>query len=341
MKLKQLINRPLNSINPDGYRFVLLFSLILIFSPAGKAQINSMTDQYLLNPFHLNPAIAGTERYIPVTVSTRQQWMGFVKAPTSKSISFHNVVRNKSVRFTPNGFVNKGERSFGNIGYGATVFSYSYGAISHTGVNLVYAYHVFMGNGRIGFGLAPSIYQFRIDKDGFTLPDGDAFDPLIHNQVRESVTFLDANIGAHYYDDANYAGFALIQFLQSTVQFGNFSFISDDDISLNPDLARTAYLYYGRYFMVNRQLVIEPSAYFKYNGRTGPSFHVNGLVHLFRNFTAGLSYRFDEGFGIIAGAKLDNIEFRYMFEAPFTADVPNNFTSHQLMLRFYAGMPLK
>ena len=320
---------------------LVLLSFILIFPPAGKAQINSMADQYLINPFQLNPAIAGTERYIPVTVTTRQQWMGFVKAPTTQSLSFHNVIRNKNVRFTPNGFINKGERSFGNVGYGANVFNYSYGAISHTGVNLVYAYHVFMGNGRLGFGLAPSIYQFRIDKDGFTLPDGDNYDRLIHDQVRESVIFLDANIGAHYYDPDNYAGFALIQFLQSTVQFGNFSFISEDDISLNPDLALTAYLYYGRYLKLNRQLMIEPSGYFKFNRRTGPGFHVNTLVHLFQNFTTGLTYRYNEGFGFLAGVKLDNLEFRYMFEAPFTSNVPNNFTTHQIMLRFMAGMPLK
>ncbi len=320
------------------YFLLLIFSLSSLFT---QAQINTLSDQYLINQFQVNPGIAGTERYTPITVSTRQQWVGFADAPTTRAISFHSMVRNKNARFTPRGFVNKGDKSFGNIGYGASVFNYSYGAISHTGINLVYAYHVFLGEGRMGFGIAPSFYQFSLNKSGFTLPDGADYDPLIDNGVNESILLLDANVGMHYYDEYNYAGFSIIQLLKSTVQFGSFSFISEDRINMNPDLARTLYAYYGRNLIFSKDLIVEPSIYLKFNDQTGASFHLNTVVHLLGSLSTGLTYRYKESMGLLAGIKLDNLEIRYMFEAPVTSQMPLGFTTHQIMVRFIAGKPIR
>jgi len=193
----------------------------------------------------------------------------------------------------------------------------------------------------MGFGIAPSFYQFRLNKSGFTLPDGSDYDPLINDAINESILLLDANVGMHYYDDLNYAGFSIIQLLKSTVQFGNFSFISEDRMNMNPDLARTIYGYYGRNLILSKDLIIEPSVYLKFNDRSGAGFHVNTVVHMLESFSAGLTYRYNESMGLLAGVKLDNMEVRYMFEAPISSQMPLNFTSHQIMLRLIAGKPIK
>ncbi len=333
-----------STINPEKYGvpgnkywLLLLVLLIPIFS---IAQINPLADQYLINKFQMNPAIAGTERYSPVTISTRQQWVGFTKPPTTQAISFHTRIRAKNIRFTPKGFVNKGDRSFGNIGVGGGAFNYNYGAIAHTGIHLDYAYHVFIGNGKLGFGLAPVLYQFRLNKTGFILPDGNNTDPLISGAINESILFFDANVGMHYYDDTNYAGLSIIQLFQSGVQFGNFSFISEDHMSQNPDLARTIYTYYGKHLKLTGDITLEPSVYLKYNSRNGARFDVNTLAYFMETISTGVSFRYQEGLGILAGVRLDNLEFRYMFELPITSDMPNNFSTHQIMLRFVVGQPI-
>lgn len=322
-----------------GYKHWLL--VFLLFIPMiSIAQINPLADQYLINNFQLNPAVAGTERYSPITISTRQQWVGFIKAPTTKAISYHTGIRAKNIRFTPRGYVNKGDRSFGNIGLGGGAFNYNYGAISHTGIHLDYAYHVFIGEGRMGFGLAPLIYQFKINKTGFTLPDGDVIDPLISGAVNESIVFFDANVGMHYYDEFNYVGLSIIQLFGSGVQFGNFSFISEDHMGENPDLARSVYTYYGRHIVLNRDITIEPSLYLKLNARNGFRFDINTMVHFLKTFSAGAMFQYQKGFGILAGVQLDNLEALYMFELPISSDMPNNFSSHQIMLRFALGKPI-
>ena len=42
--------------------------------------------QYYVNDMILNPAISGSKTYNPVTIQTRQQWLGFEGAPFSTSI---------------------------------------------------------------------------------------------------------------------------------------------------------------------------------------------------------------------------------------------------------------
>jgi len=303
-------------------------------------QIAPLSDQYLLNPFQANPAIAGSQRYMPLNLNTRQQWVGINNAPATQSISIHRRFRAKDIRFTPRGFINKGKNSFGRIGLGGGVFNYSYGAVQHTGVHLAYAYHVFVGNGRVAFGLAPVFFQYSLNKSGFTLPDANAIDPLISNDPSESILFLDANAGAHYYDEQNYAGFSVIQLLNSTVQFGQLSFDSLDDMSLNPDLSRSIYAYYGRIMKLSRDLKLEPSGWLRFNQQSGLGFDTNVIFHLQDTFEAGLSYRLQESLGLLVGIHLDNLRIRYQFEAPLTSQVPNRFTSHQIMINFNLGEPI-
>jgi len=153
----------------------LIIILIILQSPIGsldtKAQIAPLSDQYLINPFMANPAVAGTERYMPLCATTKQQWIGLNRAPSTKSISLHRRIRASNIRFTPRGFINKGKNSFGKVGVGGSVFNYSYGAINHTGLSLTYAYHAFVGKGRLAFGLSPVLFQYSLNKTGFILPD--------------------------------------------------------------------------------------------------------------------------------------------------------------------------
>ncbi len=323
--------------------WILALVILIIISPiisSSHAQVSPLSDQYLLNPFLTNPAIAGTERYMPLRLSTRQQWIGINQAPSTQSVSIHRRIRAKDVRFTPRGFINKGNNSFGKVGIGGGFFNYSYGAISHTGFNLAYAYHIFLGKGRLAFGLAPSFFQYSLNKTGFILPDMNNPDPLVSNNPNESLYFIDANAGMHYYTDNNYAGLSVVQLLNSTVQFGELSFDSEDQMSVNPDLARSIYAYYGQYLHFSQDFMLEPSLWVKFNGQSGVHFDANVIFHLQDVLQAGLTYRYQERVGLLVGIKLDNLQIRYLFEAPMGSLVPNQYTSHQIMVNFNLGEPI-
>ena len=288
----------------------------------------------------VNPAVAGTERYAPLMLSTRQQWIGWEGAPGTQSVTFHTRLRAKSLFYTPQGFRNKGKNSFGKIGVGGGFFNYTYGAVSHMGVHLDYAYHVFVGNGRLAMGLAPIFFQYRLNKSNFTMPDSNIPDPLLEDPT-EVFSFLDANAGLHYYQDNFYLGLSVIQLLNSSVKFGDYSFPKTEDPSENPDLARTLYLYSGMTFELSRDMILEPSVYLKFNARTGIRFDVNTQIVLQERFFAGVSYRFLESAGLLAGVRLDNMQVRYLFEIPLSSQIPNRFSNHSIGIGFNIGQPIE
>jgi len=313
-----------------------LFALAWLLSTPALAQVHPLPDQYLLNLYQLNPAVAGTERYAPLTFNTRQQWMGWDGAPTSLSVTYHTRLRARGMFYTNRGFRNKGKNSFGKVGLGCGFFNYSYGAVSQTGIHLDYAYHVPLDMGRLAFGLAPSFFQFRINKFSdlvFVNPD----EPLLDN-TNESILFIDFNAGVHYYSDEGYAGLSVIQLLGSKLKLSEIDF-PEENPSLNPDLAQTVYTYAGYFIKINRDIKIEPMVVAKYNIRNGFRFDINASLHLKDVFEAGFGYRWKEGFTALTGVRLTNLSIHYLFEMPSSKNLLR-YTSHTIQVLFNLGQPL-
>ncbi len=75
--------------------------LIAIFTLGeSQAQQVSLNSQYMFNYFAINPAVAGTKNYSPITFSFRRQWMGINDAPVTQSYDgsyvFWREIRNRS-----------------------------------------------------------------------------------------------------------------------------------------------------------------------------------------------------------------------------------------------------
>ncbi len=319
----------------------LLLAIAVLMGSQAFGQIHPLTDQYSLNLFQLNPAVAGTERYAPLTFNTRQQWIGWDEAPVMQSVTFHTRLRSKGLFFTPQGFRNKGKNSFGKVGLGGGFFNYSYGSVGTTGMHLDYAYHMILDKGRLAFGLSPTMFQFRLnDLNRFVFPDPN--DPVLSDTTFSgSLVFIDFNAGVHYYSDDAYAGLSLVQLFGSAVKFGEYRFPTTEDPSMNPDLARSFYAYGGYFFNIDRDMKIEPMVLFKYNTRNGYRFDINATFHYREVFMAGAGYRWKEGFVAFTGVRLDNFALKYLFEIPLTSKVPGRFTSHSIQLGFNLGQPIE
>jgi type IX secretion system PorP/SprF family membrane protein len=318
----------------------LLFVLACLTATPALAQVHPFTDQYLLNLYQLNPAVAGTERYAPLTFNTRQQWIGFGGAPSTQSVTYHTRLRAKGMYYTNRGFRNKGKNSFGKIGLGGGFFNYSYGSVSQTGIHFDYAYHISLDRGRLALGLAPSLYQYRLNKLG-GLTFADPNEPLLSDSTYTgSLFYIDFNAGAHYYSDEFYAGVSLIQLVGSQVKFGDFVFPDEENPFRNPDLSRSVYAYAGYYFDINRDIRIEPMVLLKYHPDKKFRFDLNATFHYRDVFMAGAGYRWKESFTAFAGVRLDNFAVRYLFEIPTIKNL-YRFTSHTIQITFNLGQPIE
>ena len=59
----------------------ILLILGVLFSINSFAQQEPLFTQYYVNDMAINPAISGSKTYNPLTIQTRQQWLGFEGAP--------------------------------------------------------------------------------------------------------------------------------------------------------------------------------------------------------------------------------------------------------------------
>ncbi len=303
----------------------------VFLSPAILAQTPYLANQITLNPFNTNPAAAGIYRYVPIQMTVRQQWLGMNAAPSVRAVSMHANLKAAGRTYNPAGFLNKGKHSFGKVGVGGGVFNFSHGSISQTGLHLDYAYHIFLGRGRLSLGLAPMYHQFRIDKSKFIMPDGDDYDPVIHDDPVESLHFFDANVGAHYYSDLLFAGISIIQMFNSRAMFGTMSYERLDDPNQNPYLARCFYAYAGLTMVAGDWLGIEPTLMASYNQAGKPGLQAGLQVRIAEIVEAGVVYVVGESLGFTAGTTFNLIQLKYLFQTPLGDARNAPFNTHQLM----------
>jgi type IX secretion system PorP/SprF family membrane protein len=324
----------------------LIFSLLLLLPVSMIAQTHPLADQYLMNFFQVNPAVAGVSRYDPLVINARQQGLKWDKAPASQSVSWQGKLFKEKAYFTNRGFLNRGKNAFGKVGVGLGLFNYTYGSISQTGFHLDYSYHVFVGDGRVSFGLAPVFMQFRANftddsfhfdenPDDIWLPEGN--DPI-------SLSFVDFNAGVHYYSETLTLGLSCLQMFGSSIHLkGSYGFPSTQDPIINPDLSRSIYGYGGYMIKINRSFQVEPLVMLKYNSNTINKLRVDltTTAYFMNDFHAGLSYRILDGVAAFTGVRMGLFQVRYLFELPLSGKTPRGFAAHMIQVGFNIGQKIQ
>jgi len=325
--------------------FIILFCIQ--FLPAILVgQTHPLADQYLMNFFQVNPAIAGVNRYDPLVINAREQGMKWDNAPSSQSVTFQGKLFKEKAYFNKKGFLNRGKNAFGKVGIGAGLFTYSYGSVRQSGIHLDYSYHVFVGDGRVSFGLSPVFMQFRANftddsfvfdenPDDLWLPGGN--DPI-------SLSFVDFNAGVHYYSETLTLGLSCLQMFNSSIRLkGQYGFPTTQEPIVNPDLTRSVYGYGSYLFEINRSFRVEPLVMLRYNSNSVNAFRMDltTTAYFWDNLEAGLSYRVLDGLAAFTGVRLGLIQVRYLFEMPLSGKTPRGFTSHMIQMGFNLGQKIQ
>lgn len=162
---------------------MLLFVLLGVTSL--KAQQIVMNSLYMMNDFPLNPAIAGTKNYAPLTLGLRRQWMGIREAPAAQHLSYHGHVHKQ-------------------IGAGGYVFNDAAGPTRRTGFMAAMSTQIATSRAtRLSFGLAASLSQFVLNRDRlFTEEAGD----ITVQQYGNNQLVPDMIAGVHWYSNLFHLG---------------------------------------------------------------------------------------------------------------------------------------
>jgi type IX secretion system PorP/SprF family membrane protein len=306
---------------------IAVCGFILILSV--KAQQSPVYSQYMFNKFLTNPAIAGSEGYSAINLTSREQWLGIKDAPKTNSVSYQT-------RVSPGSFLNKMGKSrninskspkIGNVGLGVYLFNDKRGVIDQTGLQLTYAYHIEMDEIQLSFGLSGSFTQFKINRNKLLLEDNQ--DNLINNSTLNTL-YPDLSFGAYITSPEYYAGLSVTDMMQSSIKFNN-SGLNDYHKLRNYNISA------GYRIKIDRDYSIEPSLNFKATEQLNYQFDVATRVYYQNGYWGGIGFRTGGALYAMVGVKYERFYFGYAYDYSFNDLQINSIGSHELMVTYKFG----
>jgi len=299
---------------------------------AVKGQQQPLYSQYMLDPFLVNPAVAGAEGVTAVNLTARQQWIGYSEAPSTYALSAQTRILKTSFRNRSRLIKTRvrRRRPSGRVGLGAFVFNDNNGRIHRTGFQATYAYQIYMRDYQLSLGASLTSFQFKANVnavDGYEQTN----DPLLMGKTSKFAP--DANFGVLLSTQKYYVGFSATSLFQSFIQFGGGS----SEVAYR--LLRQYYLVGGyRYQPYRSDFAIEPSFLLTTNERFqfGADLNIKGYYK--NDYWAGVSIRSTGAVITMVGVKYQQFYFGYAFDYNFT-DVStfSKAGSHELMLGMKLG----
>jgi len=245
----------------------LTISAVLITASMTFAQQDPQFSHNMFNRLAVNPGFAGANDAICGTLIGRNQWLGFEGAPRTFVLSADMPIP-----------AIKGAA-------GLNIMSDNIGFEENIHARLGYAYHLKLGEGKLGVGLDVGMINKRLGSGLKPLETGDPSIPT--GEV--GATVFDAGFGAYYYTKKYYVGLSSTHLPQSTLDLSTSKY----------QTRRHYYLMAGYTHQLNPDVALVPSVFIKNAVTT--QFDVNCNVFYQNKIWGGLSYRFQDAIIILAG----------------------------------------
>jgi type IX secretion system PorP/SprF family membrane protein len=311
-------------------RLTFILFLFLIGNLTFGQQL-PLFSQYLYNKFLINPAVAGSDGYTSVSLTAREQWVGYSGAPRTFSFSWQTRMLKKS-------FILKQTRvkravyrpkSDGKVGFGAYIFSDKNGLIQRTGFQVAYAYHMWLQkNTQLSFGLAFTGYYYKIDETQINFEDPN--EPWLNNNLRRGIFVPDLTFGA-YLLNANYSlGFSADQLTEASAKIGGPAY-------KNFSMSRQYYLFGSYDFSLSSNTIIQPSFLLKMSEQIKPQADIGATYIYNQGFWVGLAYRTSGALIANIGVKFQNMFFGYAYDYTLQEIQSITYGTHEITVALKFG----
>lgn len=289
----------------------LLILVLVAISSLSFSQQLSLYSQYMFNKFLVNPAVTGSNDYIPIRLTARQQWAGIENAPSTQALSAHTLLGNK------------------RMGVGGFVYADRFGPETKVGIQASYSYilPISGGKSKLAFGVAFRAFQYQLDYTQMTAID--AADPVLSGS-KETSFVPDADFGVYWYSEKYFVGLSANQLIELPVE------IADQTIDKN-SMVRHYYLMGGYTFTLSDNFELEPSLLLKGTERSPGQVDINVRGIFKRNYWFGVSYRTSKDIVAMLGLKVDKFIFGFAYDYT-TSDISSYQSgSFEIMLGYNLG----
>ncbi|MFP4557262.1 MAG: type IX secretion system membrane protein PorP/SprF [Bacteroidales bacterium] len=316
-------------------RRVIQILVFMLLAGAASAQQQPIYSQYMMNPYLLNPAIAGYQGITDFNLTAREQWLGYSDAPSTYAISGQTRILKSSFRNRSRMIKNRvrRRRPSGRVGFGGYLFNDMNGSVRRTGLQATYAYHIYVRDIQYSAGVSLSAFQFKADVSTSDLYDPSIHDPLIQPGQANADLSPDANIGFLVSGDNFYAGLSATSLFQSSIQFG----LGNSQSAYR--LVRHYYLLGGYKFQQRRSdYGFEPSIMMTLTEKLSWNLDINVKGYYKDDYWAGLSFRTSGAAIIMFGMNYQQFYFGYAFDYNW-GDITtfNHLGSHEIMIGMRLG----
>ena len=285
---------------------IFISSVFLLGLLTYQGQQIALNSQYLFNDFSINPAVAGTKSYAPISISFRRQWMGIDEAPVTQNLMYHTYLGD-------------------NMGFGAQMFNDASGPTRRSGISATYAYNIKTSKRtKLSFGLSGSLTQFSIDRDRLiTEIPGDVAVMNSNNQL-----ISDCNFGIYWKGESHFIGFSSFNLFENKT---NLMALTTPVVNT---LNRVFYLNGGYNFKIGALIELQPSAVLRIMDDN--LLQIDGNLNLtFKNaYSIGLSYRNKDALSFMGGINIGTTTIGYAYDLGISKIKTYNDGTHEVFMSF-------
>ncbi|MBM3412533.1 MAG: type IX secretion system membrane protein PorP/SprF [Bacteroidetes bacterium] len=342
---------------------LVVTSLLLLVLLHSQAQQRPHYTQYVINPFIINPAIAGIDNYGDLKVSGRDQWVGLKGAPRTTYLTLHAPLGKNDYRLSSTSYAVPGNNPRGKSywenytaaephhGVGVSIINDRTGSFNFLSASASYAYHLGLNpTTNISAGLSAGLTTIRIDRTnhdftGFGNPSDPAFGSVVTGELRKIRPQMAA--GIWLYARSYFIGFSAQQIIPQTVSFVN----NDPAILTKSKLIPHLFLTAGYRFMLGEDFNVIPSIMAKYirgSTRFGLQPEFNAKLQYRDVLWIGGSYRYRDSYAGMLGLNMGNrVTLSYSYDLPIKWDLfrdrganilsPFHNGTHELVIGFQLG----
>ena len=308
-----------------------LILLILLICRLTYGQQLPLYSQYLYNKFLINPAVAGSDGYTSVSLTAREQWVGYSGAPRTFSFSWQTRMLKKSFILKQTSVKRSVFRpkSDGKVGFGAYIFSDKNGLVQRTGFQAAYSYHMWLANStQLSFGLAFTGYYYKIDEKQINFEDPN--EPWLNNNLRRGVFVPDMTFGAYLLNAKYSLGFSADQLSEAAAKIGGPGY-------KNLSMLRQYYLFGSYDFSEGTSTIIQPSFLLKMSEQVKPQADIGATYIYNQSFWAGIAYRTSGALIANIGVKYQNMFFGYAYDYTLLEIQSITYGTHEITLAVKFG----
>lgn len=313
-----------------------------------SAQQQPHYTQYIMNPFIINPAVAGIENYWDVKASHRHQWAGLNGSPVTTYLTVHGPLRKSDYpQASPTGFEIEGTNPRGRAywadyeappshpGVGFTLLNDRTGPLNRVSFSGTYAHHIGLApRTSLSAGISLGMQSITLDASKLELQNPN--DPVIAGSSLLNTWKPEVAAGLWLYSADYFIGLSAQNIIPMNLGFDEGKVVGDSVYrgKLIPHLFLTT----GYRLWLSEDVTLMPSVMLKYITAAPVSFDVNAKVQYRDRIWAGASYRYKDGVAAMLGVNISST-FNIGYSYDYTGSSLNTVSrgSHEILVGILIG----